>query len=78
MAMLLYSLIVLWFAKAGHSLHRREILPWYRHKLHASFEDMLATLRAAGVRQTVLSTGLQGQGSRKVLRTILHAYRMAA
>ncbi|MDP6985197.1 MAG: transposase [Candidatus Latescibacteria bacterium] len=78
MAMLLYSLIVLWFAKRGHRLLHRESLPWYRHKPHASFADMLATLRAAGVRRTVLSTGLRGRGSRKVLRTVLHAYRMAA
>lgn len=78
MAMLLYSLIVLWFAKVGHRLYQPPLRPWYPHKPHASFADMLATLRTASVRQEVLSTGLRGRGSRKVLKTLFHAVQQAA
>lgn len=48
-AMLLYSLVVLWYARAGHAMRDRWFLrrPWYRGKASASFADMLATLRQA-------------------------------
>jgi len=78
MAMLLYSLVVLWFARVGHRLYRPLNLPWYRHKPHAAFADMLATLRTASVRREVFSTGLQGRGSQKAIKTVLHAYQQAA
>jgi hypothetical protein len=48
-AILLYSLVVLWYADHGHDSpaaawpHR----PWYTRKRFASFEDMVATLRRA-------------------------------
>jgi len=41
MAMLLYSLIVLWFASVGHRQYQPPNRPWYPHKAHASFADML-------------------------------------
>ena len=77
-AMWLYSLIVLWFAKVGHRLYQPPHRPWYRHKPHPSFADMLATLRSQSIRQQVLSTGLSGRGSRKVLKTLCHAVQQAA
>jgi hypothetical protein len=43
--MLLYSLIVLWFARVGHKLYRPLGRPWYRTKTQPSFADMLRTLR---------------------------------
>lgn len=49
--MLLYSLIVLWFARVGHKLYRPLVRPWYRHKTQPSFADMLRTLR----RQSLLA-----------------------
>lgn len=78
MAMLLYSLIVLWFAQAGHRGYQPPWRPWYPHKAHASFADMLATLRRCSVRQQVLSTGLSGRGSRNILKTLCHAVQLAA
>ena len=78
MAMLLYSLIVLWFAKVGHRLYKVPYRPWYPHKPHASFADMLTTLRTQSVRQLFLSTRLTGRGCRKVLKTLIHAYQQAA
>jgi len=77
-AMLLYSLIVLWFAKAGHRFYQPPHRPWYAHKPHASFADMLVTLRRASARQQVLQTGLAGRGSRKILRTLDTALQAAA
>ena len=78
MAMILYSLIVLWFAKAGHRLYKPPNRPWYPHKPHASFADMLVTLRTVGVREHILTTPLAGRGSRKIIQTLLHAYQQAA
>jgi hypothetical protein len=78
MAMLLYSMVVLWFAKVGHRLYQPPRRPWYAHKPHASLADMLATLRGRSVRQEVLSAGLSGRGSRNILKTLFHAVQQAA
>ena len=51
-AMLLYSLTVLWFARVGHPLYRPLPRPWYRSKVRPSFADMLRTLR----RESLLAT----------------------
>ncbi len=77
-AMLLHTLIVLWFARCGHRHYRRPNCPWYRTKRHASFADMLTTLRRESVREQVLSTPLRGRGSRKLRNTLLHAVQQAA
>ncbi|MBI2298516.1 MAG: transposase [Armatimonadetes bacterium] len=45
LAFLLYSLVLLWYAAEGHRLAAVCRRPWYPHKPHASFADMLATLR---------------------------------
>ncbi len=45
LALVLYSLIVLWFERAGHSAVEFPYRPWYRHKREPSFADMLTTLR---------------------------------
>jgi len=77
-AMLLYSLIVLWFAKVGHRQYQPPNRPWYPHKPHASFADMLATLKQASIREQVLQTGLHGPGSRKILESLNTALQAAA
>jgi len=51
-ALLLYSLTVLWFARAGHKLYRPLVRPWYSKKARPSFADMLRTLR----RESLLAT----------------------
>lgn len=78
MAMLLYGLIVLWFARDGHRQYQPPNRPWYPHKPHASFADMLMTLRRQSVREEVLQTGLSGRGSRKILTTLDTALQAAA
>ena len=77
-AMLLYTLIVLWFARCGHPHYRPPNRPWYRTKRHASFADMLVTLKRESIREQVLSTPLRGRGSRKLTQTLLHAAQQAA
>ena len=77
-AMLLYSLIVLWFATKGHRHYRPPNRPWYRSKPCASFADMLNTLRCESVREQVLSLGLHGQGSRNIMKTLFNAVQQAA
>ncbi|MBT3219954.1 MAG: hypothetical protein HN348_12765 [Proteobacteria bacterium] len=47
--MLLYSIVVLWYAEHGHGtaadIYPRR--PWYQHKVSPSFADTIATLRWA-------------------------------
>lgn len=44
-ALVLYSLIVLWFDTAGQEWVRFPHRPWYRRKKEPSFQDMVTTLR---------------------------------
>jgi hypothetical protein len=77
-AMLLYGLITLWFASAGYRAYHPPFRPWYRSKARPSFADMLATLRQESVRQQVSALPLAGRGSRKVLKSLIHAVKQAA
>ena len=77
-AMLLYSLVVLWFSREGHRYHQPPTRPWYLGKTDASFADMLATLRCQSVKQEVLSMHLHGSGSRNVIKTLIHVVNQAA
>jgi DDE superfamily endonuclease len=77
-AMLLYSLVVLWFSREGHRHYEAPHRPWYPGKTQASFADMLATLRCQSVGSEVLSMGLHGRGSRNVVNALLHAVKLAA
>jgi hypothetical protein len=45
MALLLYSLIVVWFHQVGHAWLRFPDRPWYKKKVEPSFADLLTTLR---------------------------------
>lgn len=45
MAMVIYSLIVVWFHREGHRHVQFPDRPWYRRKAEPSFADMLTTLR---------------------------------
>lgn len=78
MAMLLYSLIVLWFAREGHRQWRPLQCPWYTSKTAPSFADMLRTLRRQSIRKQVSSLALQGPGSRKVQQLLENAVAIAA
>ncbi len=45
LALMLYSMIVLWFHQTGHQPVRFPSRPWYPKKAEPSFADMLTTLR---------------------------------
>ncbi len=45
LALVLYSLIVLWFHRHGHRQVQYPDRPWYPHKEEPSFADQLSTLR---------------------------------
>jgi hypothetical protein len=78
LAMLLYSLIVLWFAREGHRSWRPMVRPWYTSKTAPSFNDMLGTLRRLSVRRQVLNLALGGPGSRKLQQLLENAVSLAA
>lgn len=77
LAMLLYSLIVLWFAREGHRQYRPLTGPWYTSKTAPSFADMLGTLRRLSVRQQVLTLALTGPGSRKLQKLLENTVTLA-
>jgi hypothetical protein len=77
-AMLLYSLIVVWFATEGHRHYRPLCRPWYTSKTRAAFADMLATLRQESIREEVSAIPLAGRGSRKLVKSFIHAVQQAA
>ena len=76
--MLLYSLIVLWFDDAGHRTYQPLLRPWYTTKRAPSLADMLTTLRRESVRGEVLNTPPRGQGSHKLVATLIHIAQQAA
>jgi hypothetical protein len=77
-AMLLYSLVVLWFVRGGHRRYHPPHRPWYTTRRHASFADMLATLKTQSVQQQVLSVPLTEWGRRKLIKTLENAVQLAA
>ena len=77
LAMLLYSLIVLWFAREGHRRWHPLVCPWYRSKTEPSFADLLSTLRRLSVRQQVLTWALTGPGSRKIQKLLENTVALA-
>jgi hypothetical protein len=78
LAMLLYSLTVLWFAREGHSLYKPPCRPWYRHKVRPSFADMLATLRFACLRAAISATPTDKQGRQNPLLLLPDTLRAVA
>lgn len=73
MAMLLYSLIVLWFVRDDHCHYRVPDRPWHRSKRHASFADMLETLRQKSLCDQVFAKALSRNGYDKLLEYLQNA-----
>ena len=76
--MLLYTLIVVWFAEEGHQHLTFPKRTWYPGKRRASFADMLRTLRLQSLREGFLKTPAWDQGSRKTLQALLDLCARAA
>jgi hypothetical protein len=77
-AMLLYSLITVWFARVGHALYRPLVRPWYITKPRPSFADMLATLKGACVRAEVSARLTDAHLPRNLLAPLLQAVQVSA
>lgn len=78
LAMLLYSLVVVWFSREGHRYYQPPNCPWYTSKTEPSFADMLATLKRQSIRQNIFSLALRGPGSRKIKQLLENAVTLAA
>ena len=77
LGMVLYSLVVVWFAKVGHKHCRFPNRPWYTKKSTPSFTDMLATIKRESLREHFLQDPILKQGRRKILRLFDSAFRLA-
>ena len=80
MAMVVHTLVVIWYAKYGHVKGRVLQLhgPWYRRKKTASFADMLATLRIASWDERIFEDPSLDAGSRELLEPLRAWIRAAA
>jgi hypothetical protein len=77
-ALLLYSLIVLWFERAGHAAYRPPVRPWYRTKTQPSFADMLATLKRESLRAVISVELGEGRLSQNLLDVLCTAAQAGA
>jgi hypothetical protein len=66
-AMLLYGLIVSWYATEGHQHYRPLPRPWYPDKPHESFADMIATVRRCSLKEHIFAWAPTGPGSQKTI-----------
>ena len=53
MALIIYSLVIVWFHQMGHQSVRFPSSPWYRKKREPSFADMLTTLRRVSYEEKI-------------------------
>lgn len=78
MGMVFYSLLVIWFAQSGHKSCKFPDRPWYRSKLHASFLDMVVTIKRESLREHFSKDPLLRRRSRKILRLFDQSLRPTA
>lgn len=80
MALLAYSLVVLWYAKVGHRTRyaKSVSLPWYSLKPDVTFSDMLATIRRASWSERLLDPTASAANLRKRIRPLVDYVSSAA
>jgi DDE superfamily endonuclease len=78
MAMVLYSLIAVWFHRCGHRFVQFPDRPWYKKKLEPSFADMLSTVRRLSWGDKFRGVQLRGRLSKKALAQIIEFVSRAA
>lgn len=79
--MLLYSLAVLWFDRAGRAGWHAPRVPWYRGKRHPSFADMLTALRRHTLEHNLgglLQDPAAPAGPKKAAQTLVALLKHAA
>lgn len=70
MALVLYSLIVLWFHQHGHRQVEYPDRPWYLRKEEPSFADQLSTLRRLSWQEKTRGAQAKRSGLKKLLTQI--------
>lgn len=77
MALLLYSLIVIWFTQTGHRFYAPLHRPWYMSKRYPSFADMLATLKIQSLKEA-FEISNNSEGMSKPLQFLIRTLQIAA
>ena len=77
-AMLLYSLVLLWFSTKGHAAWKLSTTPWYPQKQQPSFADMLVALRQQCIKSHLKSLALPGAERRKIMKLLQNTAALAA
>jgi hypothetical protein len=77
MALVLYSLIVLWFHREGHRHLQFPDRPWYPRKREPSFADLLTTLRRASWREKICTLPWPSRLVEKYLAPIIEFLSLA-
>lgn len=68
LGMVLYSLVIVWFATVGHKRCRFPCRPWYDWKSKASFLDMLVTIQRESWREHFSADPVLKRGVRKIIQ----------
>jgi hypothetical protein len=77
MALVLHSLIVVWFHQKGHHHVRFPDRPWYPQKEEPSFADMLTTLRRLSWQDKIRLLPIKSRLAKKVLAQIIEFLSLA-
>jgi hypothetical protein len=77
MALVLHSLIVVWFHRMGHRYVRFPDRPWYPQKEEPSFADMLTTLRRLSWQDKICLLPIKSRLAKKVLAQIIEFLSLA-
>lgn len=80
MALIAYSLVVMWYVSIGHKTRAARLpsLPWYDKRGTTTFSDMLATLRRASWAQRLLDPRGNASDLRKRTRALIDYASAAA
>jgi hypothetical protein len=71
MALVLYSVIVVWFHQIGHRFLQFPDRPWYLHKEEPSFADLLTTLRRQSWQEQFRGLPFKSRLAKKALAQII-------
>ena len=77
MALVLYSLVVLWFHREGHRHLQFPDRPWYPRKREPSFADLLTTLRRVSWQEKIRTLPLPSRLVEKYLAPIVEFLSLA-
>jgi len=78
MAMLLYTLLIAWFAQEGHHHLRFPHRPWYARKRSIAFIDMLRTLRRESLRERFIQPSANATPIQKTIESLIELTAWAA